>query len=128
MLMQTSLPSSPPLESCLSRRLGDGEIFLLRVVSGVKEASMSTLAVRGCGMGHAGEELGAGRSGRSWLRCECPPSSQNQTLEGSAALTRLPKGPSCVPAREPGLGSPPFSRHAWPETIKAEKITQKPAM
>ena len=126
--MQTSLPSSPPLESCLSRRLGDGEIFLLRVVSGVKEASMSTLAVRGCGMGHAGEELGAGRSGRSWLRCECPPSSQNQTLEGFAALTRLPKGPSCVPAREPGLGSPPFSRHAWPETIKAEKITQKPAM
>lgn len=68
MVLQTSLPSSPALESCLSRRLGDGEILALRVVSGVK-ASMSTLAVRGCGMGDAGEELGAGAFGRSWLRC-----------------------------------------------------------
>lgn len=53
------------LRAVLSRRLGDGEILALRVVSGVK-ASMSTLAVRGCGMGDAGEELGAGAFGRSY--------------------------------------------------------------
>ena len=124
-------PALFPL-SCSSRRPGDGETLPPQVIRTAHEWSERSLHEHpDCERlwdGPCWRRAGSGEVWKKLVRCERPPSPENQTLEGSAALARLPKEPSCVPTGEPVLGSPPFSRHAWPEKLKVEMITQKPAM